>query len=268
MTEGGGQLPPFFYNLIKSNQVKKKELKDRIYVLKGGTAPLSFMLASRHTRRHPLLHFDEKTHTNRELRYARNQGSPFVDEQDDNAIIEPIVFEDGSLMVPKSNIALQDFLSYHPANGQKFEEKDEQVEVAEELSYLQREVDALSVAKDLDINMMEMICRVGMGSNVDAMTSAELKRDVFVYARNNPTEFLDLIEDPRLEMTNFVSNLMGQGHLGERNNGREIFYNLKNNKKRLMTVPFGEDPKSALIAFFQSDEGLEAYEYLKKISKK
>ena len=267
MIEGGGKLPPFFYNIIKSNQVKKKELKDRVYVLKGGTAPLSFMLASRHTRRHPLLHFDEESHTNRELRYARNQSSPFVDQQDDNAIIEPIVFEDGSLTVPKNNIALQEFLSYHPANGHKFEEKDEQVEIAAELNYLQREVDALSVAKDLDIGMMEMICRVGMGSNVDTMTSAELKRDVFVYARNNPSEFLELIDDPRLEMNSFVSNLFSKGLLGERNNGREIFFNLKNNKKRLMNVPFGEEPKSAVIAFLQSDEGVESYEYLKKISK-
>ena len=248
--------------------MKKKELKDRVYILKGGTAPLSFMLASRHTRRHPLLHFDESTQSNRELRYARNQRSPFVDEQDENAIIEPIVFEDGSLMVPKNNIALQEFLAVHPHNGVKFEEKDDQIEIAEELNYLQQEVDALSVAKDLDISTMEMICRVGMGSNVDNMTSAELKRDVFVYARNNPNDFLELIEDPRLEMNNFVTDLFSKGHLGERNNGREIFYNLKNNKKRLMTVPFGEHPKSALIAFFQSDEGVEAYEHLKKISKK
>ena len=250
------------------NQVKNKELKDRIYVLKGGTAPLSFMLANRHTRRHPLLHFDAETQTNRELRYARNQKSPFVDEQDDNAIIEPIVFEDGSLMVPKNNIALQEFLAVHPHNGNKFEEKDDQAEVGLELEILQQEVDALSVAKELDISMIEMICRVGMGAKVDTMTTAELKRDVFVFARNNPADFLDLIEDPRLEMTNFVSTLFSKNLLGERNNGREIFFNLKNNKKRLMTVPFGEDPKSALIAFFQSDEGIEAYEYLKKISKK
>lgn len=248
--------------------MKNKELKDRIYILKGGSAPLSFMLANRHTRRHPLLHFDEQAQINRELRYARNQRSPFVDEQDDNAIIEPIVFEDGSLMVPRNNVALQQFLEVHPHNGVKFIEKDDQVEVAEELNYLQQEVDALSVAKDLDITTMEMICRVGMGSNVDTMTSAELKRDVFVYARNNPVEFLDLIEDPRLEMTNFATDLFARGYLGERNNGREIFFNLKNNKKRLMNVPFGEEPKSALIAFFQTDEGLEAYEHLKKINKK
>ena len=32
--------------------------------------------------------------SNKALRYARNQNSPFQDEQDDNAILEPIVFEE------------------------------------------------------------------------------------------------------------------------------------------------------------------------------
>ena len=50
------------------------------YVLKRKTPPLSFMLASRHTRRKPLLYFDGTS--NRPLRYARNQKSPFEDEQD------------------------------------------------------------------------------------------------------------------------------------------------------------------------------------------
>ncbi|NCX26843.1 MAG: GNAT family N-acetyltransferase, partial [Burkholderiaceae bacterium] len=40
-----------------------------------------------------LYHFDGKT--NRALRYARNQKSPFEDEQDGNFILEPIVFENG-----------------------------------------------------------------------------------------------------------------------------------------------------------------------------
>ena len=73
----------------------KLQLKDRIYILKTKTTPLSFMLASRNTGRHPLMHFDEEKQVNRALRYARNQKSPFEDEQDDNAILEPVVFEDG-----------------------------------------------------------------------------------------------------------------------------------------------------------------------------
>ena len=65
---------------------------DKIYKLTRESAPLSLILASRHTQRFPLLWFDETTGTNKALRYARNQNSPFQDEQDDNAILEPIIF--------------------------------------------------------------------------------------------------------------------------------------------------------------------------------
>jgi len=93
---------------------------DKMYVLKKKNTPLSYMLASRNTRRSPLLHFDGKS--NRPLRYAVNQKSPFEDEQDGNAILEPIVFVDGALKVSKTNPVLQYFLELHPGNGQVFEE--------------------------------------------------------------------------------------------------------------------------------------------------
>ena len=97
---------------------------DKVYKLTRNAAPLSFMLATRHTRRFPLLWVDPETGINRELRYARNQSSPFVDEQDDNAIIEPVIFEDGFLRVTKNNQVLQRFLDVHPHNGVKFKELD------------------------------------------------------------------------------------------------------------------------------------------------
>ena len=93
---------------------------DKFYRLKRDSAPLSFMLASRNSRRFPLLHFDETEGVNKPLRYARNQRSPFEEEQDGNAILEPIVFEDGFLFVRKENQVLQQFLHFHPENGTTF----------------------------------------------------------------------------------------------------------------------------------------------------
>ena len=69
----------------------KIQRKDRVYILKSHSTPLSFMLNSRNTRRSPLLYFDEEKGVNRPLRYARNQKTPFEDDQDDNIILEPIV---------------------------------------------------------------------------------------------------------------------------------------------------------------------------------
>ena len=53
------------------------------------------------------MYFDEAKGYNRELRYATNMKSPFVDEQVGSVTLGHIVFEDGVLMVPKSDVSLQ-----------------------------------------------------------------------------------------------------------------------------------------------------------------
>ena len=50
------------------------------------------MLPVRHTSKYPLLWFDENDGYNRELRYATNQKSPFVDEQSGVATLQHIFF--------------------------------------------------------------------------------------------------------------------------------------------------------------------------------
>ena len=97
------------------------EIKDRNYYLTNELSPITYTLASRHSRRFPLLHFDEENGHNREIRYATNQRSIFVDEQDGMATLEHIVFENGSLHVPKEKQNLQKLLSlYHPHKNKKY----------------------------------------------------------------------------------------------------------------------------------------------------
>ena len=93
------------------------------------------MIPARNSRRSPLMYFDEDKGVNRALRYARNQKSPFEDEQDGNAILEPIVFEDGFLFVPKTNPVLQQFLSLHPSNGHLFMEVDKEVDATADVLF-------------------------------------------------------------------------------------------------------------------------------------
>jgi len=57
------------------------EIKDRVYLLKGNKTPLLFTVPAKHSRAKSLLWFDEDKGLQRELRYATNQNSPFVDEQ-------------------------------------------------------------------------------------------------------------------------------------------------------------------------------------------
>lgn len=242
----------------------KLQLKDKIYVLKANTTPLSFMLSSRNTRRYPLLHFDEEKGINRPLRYARNQKTPFEDEQDDNAILEPVVFEDGYLTVPKTNPVLQWFLSLHPGFGQIFEEVNTEKDAADDVESMDIELEAEIAAKEMSIEMAESIARVLMGSRVGKMSSAEIKRDVRLYARNNPVEFLEMLDDPMLQLQDLAQKALSQGLVTLRNNKRDIYFGLKDNKKKMMTVPFGEEPVSALAAYLQTDEGIEVMKMLEK----
>ena len=94
-------------------KVKKPqwEIKDRRYFLQGNKSPLTFTIPSKHTTKHPLLYFDSNTGKQKEIRYATNQDSPFVDEQKGEATLGHIIFRDGVLMVPKEKQNLQKLLS-------------------------------------------------------------------------------------------------------------------------------------------------------------
>jgi len=246
---------------------KKLVFIDKTYKLIGDIAPLSLMIPARNSRRSPLMHFDEDQGVNRALRYARNQRSPFEDEQDGNAILEPIVFEDGFLFVPKNNPVLQQFLSYHPSLGKLFEEVNKEVDAAVDVESLDSELEAQLAARDLTLELMETIGRVVIGLNVDKLSSAELKRDIRLFAKRYPQDFLESLNDPLLVLQNKCSKFLSE-HLIVMKNEKDVYYNLKQNKKKLLTVPYGEDPLFILASFFQSDEGQEVFRLLENRLKK
>ena len=218
------------------------------------------MLPSRHTHRRPLLHFDGKT--NRALRYARNQKSPFEDEQDGNAILEAIIFEDGFLQVPQTNPVLQEFLKLHPGNGDIFVEVDYAKDAEEEVEQLNFAVDALVAARTLDTEQLENVARVVLGRDITRMTTSEIKRDVLVAARRDPEYFMSILDDPMLNLQAKVARFFEERLLGLRNNNKDVYYNLPGNKKKMLTVPNGEDKNFIVASFLQSDEGIEALKLL------
>lgn len=239
-------------------------MKDRVYMLKSQSTPLSFMLASRNTRRFPLMYFDEEKGVNRSLRYARNQKTPFEDEQDDNAILEPVVFEDGFLRVSKNNPVLQWFLSLHPGFGKVFEEVNTEKDAVQDVYNMDVELDAEIAAREMSIDVAESIARVIMGSDVSRMTSAEIKRDIRMYSRRNPVEFLEMLDDPMIKLQSLSQKALDERILILKNKGRDVYFNLKDNKKKMITVPFEEKPVTAIAAYLQTDEGIEVMSMLEK----
>ncbi len=240
---------------------------DKTYKLTRDTAPLSLILASRHTQRFPLLHFDEETGTNKALRYARNQNSPFQEDQDNNAILEPIVFENGFLSVPKNNQVLQKFLHFHPGNGRVYVEVNKAQEAADVVEILNTEVDALIEARQLTLDQVENVSRVLFQRDVTTVSTDELKRDILVFAKNQPKDFLLLLKDPMLKMNATIQSFFDKNLLTMRNSDKEVWYNTPSNKKKMLNVPYGEEPSHMVASFFQSDEGIESLKHLSGLAK-
>ena len=244
-------------------QTPKWEVKDRQYYIKGLGSPLTYVLQSKSTRKKPLLWFDEEKGVNREMRYASNQNSIFMDEQDSNAILEHIIFEYGVLFVPKTNQPLQKLLSlYHPRKGYVYEEKDHIAEAKEELVSIETEMEALNIAVSIEVEQAEAILRVELGSKVNSMSSSELKRDLYLFARKNPILFLELVDDENVMLRNLAIKAKEVGIIKLSQDQRSFSWG--SNDRKLMEVPFDENPYSAFAAWLKTDEGVEVYKSIQK----
>ena len=239
------------------------EMKDRYYYLSQGKSPLTYTLSSKHTSRFPLMFFDEEKGYNRELRYASNQKSVFVDEQQGPVTLKHIMFKDGVLHVNKQNQSLQKMLSlYHPHKDIRYHERDNEVVAEVDLDETEIEITALNTAWTMEVEQAEAILRVEMGSNVNKLSSKEIKRDLMVFARRNPKLLLSLANDENVQLRNFGIKATELGIVKLSQDNRTFKWG--SNGRKLMTIPFDENPYSALAAWFQTDEGLEVYKSIQK----
>ncbi|MCP4321008.1 MAG: hypothetical protein GY787_03980 [Alteromonadales bacterium] len=251
--------------MSKTKEIKapKWEVKDRRYYLLGNKEPLTYTLASKNSRRHPLLWFDENTNIQREIRYATNQNSPLVDEQKGEVTLGHIIFEDGVLAVPREKQNLQKLLSlYHPLKNKIYEEFSAVQEAKDDLLDLEMEIEALNAARNIDIDHAEAILRVEKGSEVNSMSSKEIKRDLLLFAKNNASMFISLANDENVQLRNFAIKAREAGVIKLSQDQRTFHWG--SNDRKLMNVPFDENPYSAFAAFLKTDEGVEIYKSIDK----
>ena len=234
------------------------EIKDRMYLLKGGKKPLSRSIQSAN-----IYYFDKEKGYERELKYCQNQKTPFVDEMKGDQRLEHITFRSGNLFVEKEKVTLQKLLSlYHPHRDSIYEEYKPAQLAAEEIDVLELQVDALTAAKNIDIDMAEAIMRVEVGSKVSGLSSKELRRDVLLFARNNPKLFLELADDENVMLRNFGIKAVEVGILRLSSDQRNFLWG--SNGRKVMTIPFDEHPYTALAHWFKTDEGMEIYSNIEK----
>jgi len=235
----------------------KWEIKDKLYELTINETPIVFTLKSK-----GILLFDEEMGYEREIKYCENQKTIFTDEMKGPQRLSHISFRDGKLFVPKEKQTLQRFLAVHPDNGKRFTEYNP-VKIAEnDLSFIELEIEALNTATQIDVDHAEAILRSEIGNKVSEMTSKELKRDLLLFARNNPELFLELANDENINIRN-VGIKATEMNLIKLSSDQRTFTWVSTGRK-LLTVPFDENPYSALAAWFKTDEGVEVYQTIEK----
>ena len=236
----------------------KWEIKDRVYYLKGNKKPLTRSIKSS-----GVYWFDEEKGYERELKYCENQRTVFVDEMLGDQRMAHIVFRSGSLYVPKEKTVLQKLLSlYHPHKESLYYEYKPIENAKNELDILEMEIEALDLARSIDIDLAEAIMRAEVGSRVNELSSKELKRDLLLFARKNPSLFLNLATDDNVQLRNFGIKAVELGIVKLSQDQRT--FNWGSNDRKLMTVPFDEHPYSALAQWFKTDEGMEIYSNIEK----
>ena len=234
------------------------EIKNRIYYLKGRKKPLSRMIRSAN-----IYYFDEEKGYERELKYCQNQKTCFVDEMKGDQRLEHIIFRNGALYVPREQVVLQKLLSlYHPHKDQIFYEHKPKVVAENELAWLEFEIEALGLAKNMEVDFAEAIMRAEVGSKVDNLSSKELKRDLLLFAKRNPKLFIELARDENVILRNFGIKATEAGII--RLSGDQRHFTWGSTGRKIMVVPFDEHPYSALAAWFKTDEGMEIYANIEK----
>jgi hypothetical protein len=241
----------------------------KVYRLSNGRTPLSLLLANRHTHRKQLLWYDEKE-GNRPIKFATNQRSIFEDEQDGHAIVGTIEFKDGALTCdPRRDATLIKFLEHHPDNvkngGNVFFQMDHEKEAQKLIDLLDLEYEANNLARSLDIEDIEKVGYMIFGNKVRNLKTAELKRDVFIYARNNPSDFLDMFENPDANKLAVIEKALAEKYISFRKEKTELFWNLKDDKSMIMRVKKGSEPMDEVAKFLSTNQGMEVFQLLESL---
>jgi len=245
---------------VKKQLVTKNnwEIKDRLYELLSDTTPIVHIIRSRN-----MYWFDEEKGYEREMKYCKNQRTVFVEDMKGQQRLSHIVFRDGRLFVSKEEQTLQKLLSlYHPDRNKIYQEFNPVKEAEDDLTILEFEIEALNIARAIDIDQAEAILRTDIGNAVSSMTSKEVKRDVLLFARNNARLFLDLVQDENIELRNIGIKAVEGGIISLSQDNRTFTW--ASNGKKLITVPFEENPYSALAAWFKTDDGIDVFKSVEK----
>lgn len=255
---------------------KKRELKDKLYRLAGDLAPLSYNLKS--GSKGNLLVWDEESGTNRAIRHCRNEKTIFIDEQSEHALVEPVIIEKGYLTVPARETITQDFLDIHPGNvangGNVFEEVNEDKQAEEQIEREDLILDLKNAVREKQkdeegIYELQALVATLKGSAAIAskMSSAELKREIYIAIENNPLRFSNgkgghTLFDRAVKRKHLALLCIGSGVISTSPNGKAYVW--ADTGSVITNIPAGVKPTDHLFEFLETDEGILVLEEMQK----
>ena len=244
----------------KAAAIKKKQKpesqKDRVYsVIKGGGIWYKI-------RQEGITYFDSALGYPRELRYSPNQKSAFVDEQNGQTIREHVVFENGLIRVPYTKPNLAMFLDFHPDNvangGKVFKLVDTNIEAVDEVEKEFLLFDAIKLVKEKSI---EELLPVAMTLGIDTnQSNMEIKRELLKDAKRNPSKFIQMFDNPIVEVKSNILLAIDFQILKSAKDGMYWF----DNNRIICATPVGKNTVDVFTSFCMTQDGDSVYSEIKK----
>ena len=103
--------------------------------------------------------------------------------------------------------------------------------------------------------------RTELGSGVSSMSSRELKRDAYRFAKSQPALFIEISQDEDIKLRNLANRAVEAGIIMLTDDNTVFKFA---NGKKILTVPFDQHPYSALSQYFKTDEGIDLMKSLTK----
>jgi hypothetical protein len=241
----------------KATAAKTAETLDRktkVYTIPRG-AGILFRIKS------DAIIYDNETGRNRQIRYCPNEPSVYADEQSSNAIRAHVLFEEGILAVPANQANLQEFLDLHPMNrangGGTFELVNTEAKAELDLDNEFLLHDAVSLVRNKSIDeLMPVAIYLNMDTN---QKNAELKRELLMEAKGNPKRFIELFDNPTVQVRAIIKKAVDFQILNSKEDGMYWF----DSNRLIVATPVGQDTIKVMTQFCLTEKGGTAFESVK-----
>ena len=204
--------------------------------------------------------YDKDSSRVREIRYCPNEPSIFTDEQSENAQRDHILFRNKMLFVPSEKPNLLEFMMTQPGNkangGNLFDMVDNSRSAEEELEREFTQFEAVAMVRDKDLSeLLPVAMFLGINTN---RKSAEIRRDLLMDAKKNPTRFVELFDNPQVKCKSAVLQAIDFQILNKKADGMYWF----DTNRLIVTAAAGLDPVDVMTRFCLTEKGAPVYDRL------